>query len=394
MSPSENALRSLSGMVTGQPVDSSISADLWPLITTQAIEHGLAPLLLYRIREIAFDPPEADLARLRRSASQTAARYTLLEKSQAALEKVLHESNIHTLWLKGMALAQTLYPDPSLRPMNDLDVLVQPSQRSHALKIVQAQGYQYSRSPKFLFSAGDEHFKNYTHHDYLVGGPSQAIVLELHHRLLGTDDALLSLKDMEWFWENTESAHTPLIGFKTLSSTACLIYLCAHAELQHHDFRLLRYLDLHLLVTCASLDWQVILERAVALRWTFAIERALQTCVNLFGTPIPDGILAQLRAQRPADEDTLFAIASRQKGSRWVSVRRVFGRLSLVDLLRLIIRILFPPPIYLRTRYALAEDQAVWPYYLYRWLDQGREVYYGTLNEWRLRQQDRLHHQK
>ena len=56
--------------------------------------------------------------------------------------KVLHEilallrsNDIETLLLKGVALACALYPDPGLRPMRDIDLLLCPedAQRAHDL---------------------------------------------------------------------------------------------------------------------------------------------------------------------------------------------------------------------------------------------------------------------
>ena len=62
-----------------------------------------------------------------------------------------------------------------------------------------------------------------------------------------------------------------------LRPEANLLYLCAHTALQHglSQFVLTRYLDLHLLITQSKMDWDLVIEKAAALEWAYAVEKVL-----------------------------------------------------------------------------------------------------------------------
>ena len=65
------------------------------------------------------------------------------EYAQAQVQTALAEANIPAMWIKGSALAHTIYPKPSLRPMCDLDVLVPYDRREAAFEEVTQLGYHF-----------------------------------------------------------------------------------------------------------------------------------------------------------------------------------------------------------------------------------------------------------
>ena len=60
-------------------------------------------------------------------------------------------------------------------------------------------------------------------------------------------------------------------------------------------------------------------------------------------------------------------------GYRWRNMQKDLLRMTAKDKLRFFCRGLFPAPGYMRWRYAVSPDRAIWPYYPYRWADQGLE---------------------
>jgi len=96
----------------------------WQQFIDEAERNGLAPWL-YHNRDngrIQFDAkvlrPLQALAVRHRHAGEIYTR-VLIE-----LLAVFHEQRIEIILLKGAALARTVYPEPGLRPMRDLDILV------------------------------------------------------------------------------------------------------------------------------------------------------------------------------------------------------------------------------------------------------------------------------
>lgn len=363
--------------------EESLAVPLNTLVGT-AIRHNLAPLLLWSLKQRApLDPAlAAQLAPLQAQARQVAARYVLLKTTRAHVDATLSAAGIPALWLKGAALAETVYPQPVLRPMGDLDVLVPFERRAQALAALKAAGYaDEPRDPLAAlvapFLPPDE-----THHHYnLVGGPGGGVRVELHFRVARA--ILPDLAALDWFWsqavEATDRQRQPL-GFRTLRPEAHLLYLCAHALLQHGEANigLLHLYDLHLLSTVYNLDWALIVERAVMLRWTYPVERALTLAAEYFGTPIPAWVPEQLRARRPADEDTTIVEQIGAGDTRWAQTLRSLRRLTPRQRVALVWRIVFPPRAYLRTRYRVRPGVPLWLYYPYRWWDQARGVGRGV----------------
>ena len=100
----------------------------WVNLIPFAEEQGMAPLFYFHCRKAGLDIPEAPRRQLQaltlrhRQANQI--RTDLLTKIITACEK----AGVQLILLKGAALFHLVYPEPGLRPMRDLDLLVHPSQ--------------------------------------------------------------------------------------------------------------------------------------------------------------------------------------------------------------------------------------------------------------------------
>ena len=117
--------------------------DDWPRLIEQAGHEGLLGLLAARLTAARPSgvPPEAmaELERLRRLSAQRNLRMTgQLVRILEALER----HGIETLPVKGPALAQDLYDDPSVRMSGDLDILVRPRAAAAARRLLLANGFE------------------------------------------------------------------------------------------------------------------------------------------------------------------------------------------------------------------------------------------------------------
>ena len=169
--------------------------DLWPDLAQLAVSQGMGPLLLKRLQEGAAGSVRQDaLALLLTERSEVAVHYMLAMQVQRQVERTFLEANVPHLWLKGIALAQTIYSSPELRPMVDVDMLVPYARREEALALAQSIGF--GLDTPLLFD-GREGLK---HHYYLESSVYRPVRLELHFRLLGAMDRILTVEDQEWFW--------------------------------------------------------------------------------------------------------------------------------------------------------------------------------------------------
>jgi hypothetical protein len=383
--PSENeSLRQLTVLVSGRLSPGDVPAVQWRALTDLALNHGLGPMLLGSIKDSGIrSVPSEDCQTLMASAHQTAVADILFEDSLRSITRTFDSAQIPCIWLKGAVLARTVYPQSSLRPMGDLDVLVPHVQSEAALEVLRSLGYEFDVHTTFRPGYPDKIDETYLkhlafHHYALIGGGARAVKVELHFGLMAhTGDRLLPDEHIAWFWEHTQPFYladqTSCVG---LSPEAHLLYLAAHNIFQHGEAEafLMRDLDVHLLITQEHPDWNMIIDQAVVLGWTFAVARALERAVNLFDTSVPKIVFEQLSVRRPAHEDPSYLLQKQAPGYRWECVQETLSRLPVRDKIRYYIQSLFPVADYMRSRYAVSPDRPIWPYYPYRWFDQCRDI--------------------
>lgn len=371
----------LAGLVSRRLSPREISDARWPTVIGLAIEHGLGPVLWWTIANSGIDPGSDSIwTPLIQSAREATTHSLLLDNARRQLGDALAEADIPALWLKGAALAHTVYPWPALRPMIDLDLLVPFEQRLPALAAIEALGFHPWGA--FAFDAAPGLLHHFAYHYSLRGGTCDVVAVELHFHLLDKIRAkpLLSPEQLRWFWAQAWPVADDNLPFLVLRPEAHLLYLCAHAILQHGeaDLRLLRYLDLHQLITHhevgESLDWRLVVDRAVILGWTDAVARALSRTAAFFGTTVPPWVWLELRERRPPTEEVYSVVERQATANRWEELRTPLAGLNVKDRLRVLRVIALPSATHLRHRYSVAANLPIWPGYPRLWLGQGREI--------------------
>lgn len=92
---------------------------------------------------------------------------------------VLAGHGIAAARLKGVWIAGVLYPDPAMRPMTDVDLLVHPDQTDAAVAALLATGYVVVPGQELDGPSKRLHVPQLTH-------PERGIPIELHHRIART----------------------------------------------------------------------------------------------------------------------------------------------------------------------------------------------------------------
>jgi len=337
---------------------------------TTAFSEHVGPFFLYRLRETGIDPQDFPrLEPLLSEARHYAVQSMLQERAMLEVNTALNVAGIKTVWLKGSVLAYTVYPQSNLRTRADLDVLVPPEDFQKALSILYTLDY-YDPDKALETPA-----KRLSHHAHLRHIQYYSIIVELHHRLLGYSGEDILAPDILAQWVDQA---IPFVvndtNCYTLKPEYHLLYICAHAFLQHGEAKVtLRHLlDMHLLITHYTLDWEIIVAEAVTLKWTFLFETALKRVHEYFQTPIPDDVFEKLKRLRTQAEDISSVILKSSGDIRGESVLQLFNHLTLKERTQTIFQIAIPSRDYMRERYDVLPEHSVLPYYPYRWFDQSR----------------------
>jgi hypothetical protein len=351
-----------------------ITQAAWFDLVTLAQAHHLAAYLWEILRQHRLAQFPAKLERLLRAESlNEVARFALYRQVFQQITAVLSTAAIPHLWLKGIVLAQTVYPAPHTRHMDDLDILIPVERCEEVISLLQQAGFRLVTSEQALFAHERIEPTLTNHHFVLEGGPGYLVPVELHYRLFGIHAQHLEQAALAWFWAHTD-AIAP--GVSSLDAETQLLHLSAHIMIQHGetDFWLSRYLDIHLHVTHYPLDWDAVVRAAEHLGWSYSLIRTLRTTQHYFDTPIPDTVWERLAALQAVSLDQHIAISLETPGNPWKSVRLSLKALPPGQRPAYIARILFPPRAYMRMRYQIPPKLPVLPYYPYRWLTQARKV--------------------
>ena len=174
------------------------------------------------------------------------ARANRLLETLAATVEVLRAAGVEVVALKGAALAFFHYPDPALRPMGDLDLLLRdPGDLARATKVLEKAGWRalFDTPRHRVFARPDERIARPASED-----PANPVRIEIHTSfrlpVLGrVYDASAALRADA---ETRDLAGTPVA---IAAGDALLTHLLFHAAedfagngirgIQAHDFRLL-----------------------------------------------------------------------------------------------------------------------------------------------------------
>jgi hypothetical protein len=200
--------------------------------------------------------------------------------------RAFNERTIPVIALKGSALAETVYATRALRPMGDIDLLVQTDHVSQAEDILLHLGYRLSVGPR---DAPRE--RNY-HVRYTI---DHCIPVEIHW---GLQDPWRPVRvDLEGIWKRARPATIATCPALIMAPDDLVLYLCLHTAYHHkleHSLQGLCDISLTIRGDKQSLDWRVVEQRAYEWKIAKYAYLALRLTRELLDAPIPDSILAAL----------------------------------------------------------------------------------------------------
>lgn len=270
-----------------------LSAAAWEELFTLARQQGVLPVLWQRLqsnRQLALVP--ALLAqRMQERVNAMTVRNLRLYHELGVILSSLRQHNIDVIVLKGAHLAATVYPDPALRYMNDIDLLFHPAVVPAAVEVLQALGYQPDAPLDWA-----KHLA-VVHHLPRFGKPDVVAGVEIHWTVTRPNQIYTIVLDGLW----ARATPVTLAGVTVLGLCPedLLLHICEHASYHHHFLQRMRFLcDIDALVRHAAqeMDWTQVQQRAQAYQWAKGIHLSLLLAQQLLATPIPPTVLQELQA--------------------------------------------------------------------------------------------------
>lgn len=378
----------LLALFSGRPCPSvSLDAQDWQGIMEMAREHRLGPSLHWRLgREHAGLPVPATIgAELAAGSRACILRSLVLQRELVRAHRILAQAGIPAVALKGAYLAFHAYPNPALRPLRDLDLLVPEAQAVAAYEALLEGGCRPLKG-----DGGDlQFYLRERNHLPALRSVSGQVVIELHVRLSHhgqAEGAAIDLANDPGFWQRLE--RRDLAGETLLypSPTDLLLHLATHA-VYHHTFNNgpLILSDVAFLLSGHEIDWPLFWRLAERGGWTRGSMLVLAMTEKLFGRqpvdwPDPDGPVPDIPGE-------LVATASRLC-LRQFSVRQevrlatlMSGSRPLRTKLGCLVRTCFPSREHMEQLFgAPPGSPAVVFYYAYRLVKRSTQYAAARLN--------------
>ena len=263
----------------------AVCADVtdWHALVESAARDGVLGLLRREVTRLEIRvPEEARRAMERLHASEALWQANAVRALDAALD-ALESARIRAAVLKGPALVERLYPEPSLRCSSDLDILVAEADTDGAVAALEPLGYAVETGPSARYA------RRHLHHVQLLG--HRPPVIELHFRAYEGFGVRMAA---EKFLERARP-HRTAGGARclVLAPEDELLYLAVHAAGHCFD-RLLWLHDLKLLIAAEpAMDWSAVEARARAMGVMTAFALACEMLRRRLGVAMPPSAAAK-----------------------------------------------------------------------------------------------------
>jgi hypothetical protein len=252
--------------------------------------------------------------------------------------KALGQARVRAMPLKGVALAESLYGDMSLRTCSDLDVLVPRGAVVQVFEVLRAEGYDQADRCRVEHSDVEFLVRSSMEYGFVPQPPAFRSLLEIHWDIAWRWRGDVAMIDDLWAEARGESFWG--VDAWALSPEWELLYLAVHAA--RHRWQGLKWLvDIHEVCVRAKFDWDAVTDKARRFGLERALEISLSACQALFGTPLPPA-----HAERPVPAWLPLFPASASQMGEWreaMLVRRLFRRP--LDRLRYLARIALRPTL-------------------------------------------------
>lgn len=342
------------------------SSQDWNLVLEQARQMGVlslvAGLVLPQSNSIGL--PETIHQALQAVRRQAAVRNMRLFNQAAEVIRTLHVAGISAILLKGLHLAEQVYPDVSMRTMGDIDLLLHRSDLDLAFRLLKNSGF----IPHKMHKTEDEVKQ---HHHLPVLSKPDSSPLELHWNIASP---LLPLNiDLDGLWQRAQPCDIEGVPALTLAPEDLLLHLSLHLFQDNLAAGLKRIYDVAqtLYIYQEQIHPDRLIERAGQWGCDRALYLALNMAYELLQAPVPQAVLSRIRPPdyRPEIGETMRhrVLCLDPPFDLHPDLAHLAGGRPLPDRLRMFWKVMFPYPEYVAGHYGLPPGSPrIYPYYLVR----------------------------
>jgi hypothetical protein len=282
----------------------------WDDLAVRAIVFGLAPQFHRRLVGWQSPVPARTFAKLAVTHEATARRNEAIYDQLGDALAAFNARGLRPIALKGIHLAALVYPDPALRPMNDIDLLFTLEELPIAESVLESLGYGGKHKSADLGAGVTKHTSTFQRDAEKASTPNPYLsteserMIEPHGSL---EESWFGLKVNVTPGVRERAVETALAGqpCRVLAAEDLLLHLCVHFcfHLIMGAPSLVQLADLLALTnrpTIRPFDYPAFVQRALERCAAPYALAALTLAHKLLGAPVPAPVLDALSQATPS----------------------------------------------------------------------------------------------
>ncbi len=329
----------------------------WDRMVETAGREGVSAVLFHNLREqrLGDQVPRNIFAALSQAYHSNLKRNLRIIGELRKILTALHAAEIPCIVLKGIVLAERIYPDIAMRGMSDVDLLVKKKDLFRTDETLFRFGY-FSRDSSVAVAVNNP--TGYLASlEYRKDGASP-LNLHLHWHPVNTSvpaTAFIDGIDLGRLWEKAEPVDVADSRALMLCPEHLIIYLCEHALRVGHSFdRLILVCDIHFAFRAFAnrMDWASLAQESRRLGLSRFVYHGLVIVRHHTGLDLLDETVSTVKPSDLSRGEKLFLRLQlggrRVRGSSYL-IYLAMNR-GIIGKVRFLVRTIFPPKSILQQR--------------------------------------------
>lgn len=267
----------------------------WDYLVTIAGYHGTQALLYNALRR--FDAAllsDEHMGWMQQKMGARSAHSMVLTHALGQLAALFERERLRVLPVKGAVLALKVYGGVALRPFVDLDLLIRPEDFGQLEALLTSRGFGSREMGRLQKASYLFIHRQYTFWGRLSDLGRASVYFDVHTAVMPPGYSYS--ESFEALWDRARPLALGGAEVRTLAPEDLLLLLCYHGFKNRWD-RLKYICDVAEVVrACPEIDWDVLLERAGAMRSRRVCGLGLYLASEVLDAPLPPGAPRDLAA--------------------------------------------------------------------------------------------------
>ncbi|RZB30197.1 MAG: hypothetical protein SRB1_02477 [Desulfobacteraceae bacterium Eth-SRB1] len=344
----------------------------WDVFLEKARNEGISPIVFSRLPEVTkhYDISKYVTEELKKDYYLSATKNALIFEELKIVLALFNQSKLQVIVMKGAALAETVYGNPALRPMSDVDLLVKKENLRQADELLKKVGYSPADRSVDNVDFTSTYLTTLDYRNPAKNSPSFHVHWHFVNSTIPNESYIGHIK-MDNIWQ--DAVKTIIADTETwvMAPHHLLIHLSEHALRVTHSLNKLSYfcdIDRAINYYGKGLDWDLLIQDTLKFNLNKMVYTTLYFSRYFIKANVPEDVLLKLKPKRFSISEKIFMrkTAENKRAPGMSYLIHLSMNKGLVKKMKFVGKTLFPPKDILAQRSYISEADMNYRYYLNR----------------------------